>query len=179
MAEKNEDEICVEYDALRSCQDTIYRGCLNSPSLCKHFHENGLISYDVLSTYSGKFEENEKLSRNIVDTLVSRVKDDRNAFATILYVLRLEKSLVYLADKLESKKMELEKTIGDDQTKTMSMGRAAAPPQVSDSSKSAELTTSAAKSASRVPQKSPKFPPEPLPKAEKSASDEAEQCTSE
>ena len=61
------------------------------------------------------------------------------------------------------------------------MGRAAAPPQVSDSSKSAELTTSAAKSASRVPQISPKFPPEPLPKAEleKSASDEAEQCNSE
>ena len=99
----------VEYRTIKSIQDAIRGGCKAATiTLCKEFHNEGLITYDLLLSCDEKLKNNEVLAEKIAEQLQERVQHELTAFYRIQSVLERTTGVTYIAKMMEDKKLELQ-----------------------------------------------------------------------
>ena len=146
---------------MESIRDALKYVCKTaSITLCKEFHKEKLISYDLLVMCKENLDDNEDFAGKVAEQLQERVKVDPAAFCCIQEVLRRTTGVDFMAEQmekeLEEKKKELEekkKELQNEQkrsTPTSSSQRKPKKASKSTSPKTSRARTAAA-STSQLP----------------------------
>ena len=95
----------VEYKTMASLHGAFNYICkIATITLCKEFHKEKLISYDLLVMCKENLDENEDFAEKVAEQLQQRVKLDPAAFCHIQEVLRRTTGVDFMQNKLKKRK---------------------------------------------------------------------------